>query len=77
MPNVTSAQQTKKQLYSLDHISGVIGTIDGMHIPIIDPSGNSIAISKASICTAVHFGYRPSLAVSSSTGILHAISPPN
>ena len=46
-------------------------------IPIIDPSGNSIAISKASICTAVHFGYRPSLAVSSSTGILHAISPPN
>ena len=38
MPNRSSAQLTKEQFYSLGRCPGVIGTIDGTHIPIIAPS---------------------------------------
>ena len=38
MPDNLTSLQTKEQFYSLGRFPGVIGAIDGTHIPIIAPA---------------------------------------
>ena len=38
MPGNLTSLQIKEQFYSLGHFPGVIGAIDGTHIPIIAPA---------------------------------------